>query len=289
MIRQHSPLKILSLIVASLVMGLSCGEEKLTGPVDRSIDIAGKPSAGGGLTVTAAVPNTAPQDTTLDVTVSGTGFDRGSRIDLELDGVVSPKVRTNSTRFVNKTTLVANITIAADADPDLYDVAVTTTRGKRGIGIELFEVSYAMTSLGTLPGHDQSEAVAISESGDITGGSGRSQPWDEGIFFLSDGVMQEAGTGYAIAASDNQRIVGNDPPSVWERLGGGWVNTPLPLLPGMIHQAQNIAPDGTAIVGASGGKSLLWRESGGTWTIEILPASCPCDINAAGMIVGHDR
>lgn len=285
--------KGLGLILASLVIGLSCGEEELIGPGDRPIDTTGKPSAGNP-TVTATVPNTAPQDTTLDVQVSGSGFDRGSRVDLglncEISCTLSEKVKTNSTRFVNNTTLVANITIAADAQPDLYDVQVTTTKGKRGIGIELFEISYAMTAIGTLPGDDSSEAYAISQTGEIVGGSARSRPYGERIFLWRNGAMQEVGPGLAIAASGNRRVLGATPPSVWQEVSGTWQETLLPVLPGPLDgQAQNITPDGTAIVGGSGGKSVLWRETTGGWTIEILPASCFCDINAAGMIVGQDR
>jgi hypothetical protein len=79
-------------------------------------------------------------DTTLDVQVSGTGFEPGSRADWLLGGSSDPRVRTNSTRFVSSTTLVANITISSDAVASTYDIAVTTTNGKKGIGTELFTV-----------------------------------------------------------------------------------------------------------------------------------------------------
>jgi probable HAF family extracellular repeat protein len=268
-------------------MGLSCGDDAPLGLGDRDLATSGKPSTGGP-TVTAIMPNTAPQDTTLDVQVSGTGFDRGSRVDLALDGIVSGKVQTNSTRFVNKSTLVASITIAADADPDLYDVIVTTTKGKRGIGIELFEISYAMTSLGTLPGDDSSQAYEISESGQIVGGSGHAVPqFEERIFMWSGGVMQEVGPGAAIAASDNRRILSYEPASVWQEVGGAWVETLLPTLPGPRGSgAIEISPDGTMIVGGSGDfEPVLWRDMGGTWSIEILPAHGN-DVNDDGIVVG---
>jgi hypothetical protein len=62
-------------------------------------------------------------------------------VDLALDGVTTDKVRTNSTTFVTPKKLIANITIAPDAVPERYDVIVTTSKGKRGIGIERFEVT----------------------------------------------------------------------------------------------------------------------------------------------------
>ena len=91
-------------------------------------------------TVTATDPDTAVQDTTLDVTVIGTGFDNGSVADWLLAGVADPRVRTNSTRYVSSRSLVANITIAKDAVPAAYDVRVTTSTGKKGIGTERFVV-----------------------------------------------------------------------------------------------------------------------------------------------------
>jgi hypothetical protein len=104
------------------------------------MDPAAKPSSGDPI-VSSTEPASAPQDTTLDVTVTGSNFDAGSRVDLAIDEVTTDKVRTNSTTFVTPKKLIANITIAPDAIPDRYDVIVTTSKGKRGIGIERFEVT----------------------------------------------------------------------------------------------------------------------------------------------------
>ena len=102
--------------------------------------VKGKPGSGTDPTVDAVDPTAAPQDTTLDVRVLGTGYDRGSMAELALDGVVTEKVKTNQTKFVSSAELIANITIALDAQTALYDVLVTTSRGRKGIGTELFEV-----------------------------------------------------------------------------------------------------------------------------------------------------
>lgn len=91
-------------------------------------------------TVKNVDPDSATQDTTLDIVVSGSGYGQGSQVQLELHGVPSEKIRTNSTVFVNSRKLVANITITADADTGAYDVAVMTLDGRRGIGIEMFTV-----------------------------------------------------------------------------------------------------------------------------------------------------
>lgn len=129
-------------VTLSLAGSGACGDEP-TG-LERQDLHAGKGpngSGGGGPTVDDADPASAPQDTTLDVRVLGSGFDDGSKAAFLLDGNATNKVVTNSTRFVSSTEVVANITIAADAQPDFYDVQVTTRRGKKGVGIELFEIT----------------------------------------------------------------------------------------------------------------------------------------------------
>jgi len=129
--RIHSPRRLLPLALVAL---LACGgsQEAPSGP-----SFAKAPS---GPTVTATSPDTAVQDTTLDVQVTGSGFDVGSQAEWLLAGAADPRVHTNSTRYVSRTSLVANITIAKDAVPASYSVAVTTSGGKKGIGTELFVI-----------------------------------------------------------------------------------------------------------------------------------------------------
>jgi hypothetical protein len=106
------------------------------------------------VSVTATDPDTATQDTTLDVVVTGSNFDPGSAAQWAIAGVPSSRVRTNATQFVNSKRLIANITIAADADPVLYDVIVTTATGKKGIGTELFAIQVKFTPLPPGPSLD---------------------------------------------------------------------------------------------------------------------------------------
>jgi len=125
-----------SVAVAALLVALAgCADRELTPP-----DINSDLSSSSSVTVKATDPDTGSQGTTLDVAVIGSGFDRGSQAQWAQSGVPSPQVTTNSSRFVNSKKLIANITIAPDADTGLYDVIVTASTGNKGIGTELFEV-----------------------------------------------------------------------------------------------------------------------------------------------------
>ncbi len=124
----------------------------------------------GGPTITGVVPDSSIRGVTLDITVDGSGFDPGAVVGLERQGTPGAGITTNSTTFVNSRRLIANITIAADADPGKYDVAVTTSRGRKGVGIELFAVEYEISELGILGG-TWSRAHAINEQGEVVGAS----------------------------------------------------------------------------------------------------------------------
>lgn len=160
------------LFVVLVLTGLAvaCADDLPTEP-KRAAVLAAKGGVNGGggggssdPTVDAVDPASAPQDTTLDVHVLGSTFDDGSSVALLLDGSTTKKVKTNSTRFVSSTELVANVTIAADAEPDLYDVQVTTSRGKKGIGIELFEIEGTTADLLNRPSSEPVTA-ALYEDG----------------------------------------------------------------------------------------------------------------------------
>lgn len=117
-----------------LIMVAACVDRA---PTNLTVEAA---AASGDVSVTATAPDSARQDTTLDVVITGSNFSAGAVAQWAISGVPSSKVHTNSTRFVSSKRLVANITIAADADTGRYDVIVTLTTGKKGIGTELFAV-----------------------------------------------------------------------------------------------------------------------------------------------------
>ena len=132
----HRFVRVFLLGAVAVGMSTACSDRQPTLPAIRAAAGGGN----GGVTVTATDPDSATQDTTLDVVVSGSGFDQGSQAQWAIAGVPSTKIRTNSMRFVTSKKLIANITIAIDADTGLYDVMVTASTGKKGIGSELFRV-----------------------------------------------------------------------------------------------------------------------------------------------------
>jgi hypothetical protein len=236
--------------VAVLLLFVACSEQAPMGP-EGSPNL---PAAVAGPSVTATDPTGTEQGVTLDVRVLGSGFDNGSSVTLLLNGVPNSKVRTNNTRYVSAKELVANITVALDAVTDAYDVLVTTTRGKKGIGTEMFEIR-TIATLGTLGG-STSFAEAINAGGVVTGGS--------------------------LNAS------GYSAPYVWSEAAGMQA---LPTLPGFVTGAGRDINDANVIAGESGQRLVRWVPAGSGWTIEALGGfgdgtGYVGGINAAGTIVG---
>ncbi len=209
---------------------------------------------GGGPTVKSTVPDSATIDTTLNVRVLGGGFDVGSRADWALKGVVTNKIVTNSTQFVSSTELLANITIARTAAIASYDVIVTTSTGKGGIGTELFVVTMKMTMLPTLGG-TVAEAYAINDAGHAVG-------------FSTDARQY----GYAVR---------------WTYESGGWTVKKIgpEATPFQGSEALGINEQGTA-VGNEGNNAIVWRVDGSK-TIIGLQFSRATAINNFDVIVGR--
>lgn len=129
--------------VAWLLVGLlACSETEPADPASPSV-LAAKGGGGGGgpgPKVKEAVPNEAPQGTNLVVRVIGSGFDRGSTVLFLLDCDTALKMVVESSEFIDEQNLDVDVTIDPLADVASYDIEVTTTRGKKGIGSEKFSV-----------------------------------------------------------------------------------------------------------------------------------------------------
>ena len=160
------------LIAACLFAGLqACTDSHSPNPMDPTV-LAAKPAAvGAQVKVTEAIPSEAPQEVTLDVEVIGSGFDDGSVVEFLLAGQSTPRMVVNRSDFVSSKKLIANLTIATDADIDLYDIEVTTKRGKKGIGSEMFLVKDRNTP---------SDIPVIATFGDAPGDGVTSDGGDDG-------------------------------------------------------------------------------------------------------------
>jgi len=110
----------------------------------------------GGLSAVAQIqvnstnPAAAPQGTTtLNVTISGSGFKKGAKAAWYVTGTTNPGgVTVNSTTFNGSGQLTANLTIASGAVISGFDVVVTNTDGRTGKGTDAFTVTSAGTPIG---------------------------------------------------------------------------------------------------------------------------------------------
>jgi hypothetical protein len=127
-----------ALVVATLLLTFACSSPTDSAPALPQIHLALATTT--AVTVTTVIPSEAPRSVTLDVQINGSGFDKGSKVTMPLRGVDDPRVRINSTRYVKSTQVIASVTISSDAELAGYDVVVTTTSGKKGIGTEAFVV-----------------------------------------------------------------------------------------------------------------------------------------------------
>jgi probable HAF family extracellular repeat protein len=304
----------LSAIAAAIVLAAgmtSCreGEE----PTAPQVEAA----TGGTTTVSSVVPDSSRRGANLDIKVTGSGFDRGSVVTLERQGVAAGGVTTNATTFISATKLMANITIAADADTGKYDVAVTTSGGRKGVGIETFAVLYELVDVGVIAGN-WSVAVAINDLGQVVGTScivecqGTMDPPPSpahAFVWTESGGMEDLGTlpGHPRSAAYDINNLGQVlgdvhckafdpgcPPTgsgemvLWQKGGDQWSATRLGV---------GFLPQGNADLNNSGqftGAGTVYSLAGGSVVGEPLPPLDPPPaivsawaINDAGIVAGQ--
>lgn len=152
----------LSILFLALVLPLAaCQEDRTDSPVSLEVreakgGVKGKPS-GDEVSVESTDPDSALQGEMLEVRVLGDGFDDGSTVSFEIDGVTVDDITVQETRFVSEQELAADIAVREDATVTTYDVAVQAARGKKGIGLELFDVK---PGFGPFPEDDPSDDSA---------------------------------------------------------------------------------------------------------------------------------
>ncbi|MGH7584626.1 MAG: hypothetical protein ACREMH_00090 [Gemmatimonadales bacterium] len=234
---------IRALLVALAALTASCQEpEELTAPPA----LAAKPATGP--VVNNVVPDSSKRGVRLDLTVNGSGYDQGSVVALERQGVPAAGITVSSTTFVSSRKLVADVTIAATADTGKVDVAVTTTGGRKGVGIEVFTVEYEIAELGMFGG-TWSIAMEVNDQGVIVGASctedclSRAFRWTETTGLQDLGTLPGWSRSYASAITASGAIFGtvecrpgdpgcNEPTTQrqlvrWDKVGGSWVITPV--------------------------------------------------------------
>ena len=139
-----------------------------------------KPAA-AQVSVTSAVPNSAPQGTVnLIVKIGGSGFKRGASSSFLVTGTTNPGgITVNSTTFVRNSEVDANITITADATVSGFDVLVTSG-GRTGKGTDLFAV---LSCNGTCPSAGGSSAtLLINANQDVLGDGLGTTPNDPDLY-----------------------------------------------------------------------------------------------------------
>ncbi|MFN2638077.1 MAG: hypothetical protein ABR585_13725, partial [Gemmatimonadaceae bacterium] len=259
----------------------ACSDPISTERATSSIGLAAAKAASTSVTVTGTFPSQGPTDTTIDVTISGSGFDAGASATFPLNGVDDPRVHVNSTRFVSSTQLVANLRIAPDAPTVKYDVAVLDVSGKKGIGSELFTV---VLRVETLAGGNV--AYSVNSSGDAVGQSttlGACGVNYLPIYWKADGTHQFlptgthcAGTAWAINKSGmiSGQLFGPPGTALWiPQADGTYALQDLgPTPEGTLARNTGALNDTGEILGWYNNAQIYWRTPTTEWTHMIAPA-----------------
>jgi hypothetical protein len=144
--------------------------------------------------------------------------------------------------------VTANVTIAADAVPDRYDVMITTSSGKKGIGTERFEVLVEVVDIGLL---GTGTPYGMSSTGIVVGSIRQTstvpltpfvwQPGMSGLTPMQSEPVWEYSWGEDVNAQGDAVGVAKTPAgerAVLWRAGTGWSYEFLPSIPGLVPQSQ---------------------------------------------------
>ena len=292
----------------SLVVSLlSCAPDPVSEPRLQATNPASRAKGSTALAVSSTSPGFGDQGTTVDVHVFGSGFTAGAQATWLLHGTPDAHVRTNSTTYVSSTELVANITIASDAQLAFWDVQVALSNGKNGVGSDCFEVTSAEV-LGTTGG--DVNVYGISEQLQVVGyaTNGGGFVYDDAAGLVNLGSLQVMAIDPrgAVAAG----MVGSFVPTAWTRQSASaWIAETLPQLPHSVGaRVQGAARDanGTLLLAGLDDSALstkknapqynrvtLWRQASSGWAAPVeytLPPGSvrgsANDVNGRGQIVG---
>jgi hypothetical protein len=297
------PRHVRSSVAALLaLLALACGEQSTSFDPDPQFNKGGAKGGGGSgdPTVTAVDPSHGRQGETIaNVRISGSNFVSGAEAEWWRNGAPDLRIAVLATRFISSTQLEADIAIAADAELSLYDVAVKLPGGKRGVGIESFEVTTAVQ----LTGICAEVARGVNDSGDVVGAGCQSGfYWNDGTWAnLGTGIatdIDEAGSTISGASWSSATKVQQGPALIWTGSGATWTRHELPSN-GMTARANAIASDASGVAVLIAGqyqevvnkrttilRPTLWVRTGTQWQLRPLPA--PAGVASTTSLRAHD-
>jgi len=296
-------------VVCGLVVG-GCSDQ---GPAVIEPGLASLSAKTTAVSVKATDPGFGDQGQIHEtVTITGSGFKDGATAAWLRNGAVDQKITVVSTQFVNSTTLVAVIDIAADAPLDFRDVQVYNRDRTQGIGAAVFEVTQAHIISGALVARD------VNDNGEVTGSLSNGGTFYYNILTgLFQTVSAAAGTGYEISPRGDAIAgegLGSGQPVLYRRtgqIGTAWTVTQLPIDPNAVSGVADamVTDPGTGEVTMLGGietfsgggkcivgNAVIWtvQASTGTWQRTVLPKNGACQselrprgLSANGTAVGR--
>lgn len=261
--------------------------------------------------VTAATPSSAYQGTpSLDVVVTGSGFDASANVQYFVSGTTNPGgITVRNVTYRKSSELVTTIEVADGAVLASFDIQVTLSTGRKGKGTTLFKVQtkpiqtspgIVPQDLGTSSNCQQSHGLGINnEVGGVplqvvgqgnycNEGTARPVLWTASTGMLDLGTISGARGGGAIAVSDDGTVVGilNDGANLGfvRPLGG-----PMEALSGLVPmKAIDIAANGTYIVATDANDvGARWDRASGTWQPTFIPSGSAFAVSDSGVVVGH--
>jgi len=230
----------------TLVAGalLACQDSPPVAPTVGPPALAKGGGSGGGSTggskiaVKSADPDTIPIDTTVKVTILGSGFAPGATVEYLIGSQASTKIVADSVEYVSSRELRVRTTVAHDATLGAYDISVTSN-GKRGIGAEMVEVvGWDLMALAVPPGTTNASANDINDRHEIVGTTaasswfGRATYWpngDDGTAAVVLPCVVEPCWSAASQINASGSIVGfiDNAAVRWDPVGAGWNLTTL--------------------------------------------------------------
>lgn len=258
--------------------------------------------------VTAATPSSTYQGTiSLDVVVSGSGFDPTAQVQYFVTGTTSTGgINVRKVSFRSSKELVTTIDVSDTAVLAYYDIQVTLDSGRKGKGTTLFSVrlknsttdSYIGENLGALPGAKYSDAWDVNAAGHVVGRSynpmkafywngamhellgsvaGRSTPpftvaWEVEAWAVSNGPAE-----VAVGCENRMVCESQSGPCDYQQYPIVWTGD-LSRGPDAVRldtaegSARGINPAGTMAVGWSGAQAgAVWTRGATGWTRSNIP------------------